>query len=234
MNTITIIDENSESCDFTPVTRYVNPQAPVCACNPGGPPPGGFCPPPQTAVWNEVLCQYECQGGTPIIIDLDGDGYNLTNAANGVRFDLAGIGVRERWSWTERGSDEAFLALDRNGDGVINNGKELFGNFTDQPVTEEPNGFIALAMFDDNNDRWIDTGDAIYSRLLLWVDSNHDGVSQRGELHSLEWEGVERIGLDYRISRRSDQHGNNFRYRAKVEGRDLGRWAWDVILLRGN
>lgn len=150
---------------------------------------------------------------------------------NGVSFDLAGTGQPRQWSWTARGSDDAFLALDRDNDGHIDSGKELFGNYTDQPVSEEPNGFIALAVFDDNNDNWIDKDDAIYGTLLIWVDSNHDGISQRGELHSLRWGGIERIGLDYKVSKRTDQHGNNFRYRAPVRGRDLGRWAWYVFLL---
>lgn len=105
------------------------------------------------------------------------------------------------------------------------------GDATDQPPSNQPNGFIALAVFDDNNDRWINEDDEVYRRLLLWVDSNHDGVSQRSELHRLGWGGVDGIGLDYRVSKRSDQYGNNFRYRAPVRGRDLGRWAWDVFLV---
>jgi hypothetical protein len=155
----------------------------------------------------------------------------LTDAAHGVRFDLTGTGQLDQWSWTARGSNDAFLALDRDNNGSVDSGKELFGDFTDQPITEKPNGFIAMAVFDDNNDGWIDNNDAIYRKLLLWVDSNHDGISQRRELHSLEWGGVERIGLDYKESKRTDRYGNNFRYRAPVRGRDLGRWAWDVFLL---
>jgi hypothetical protein len=70
----------------------------------------------------------------------------------------------------------------------------------------------------------------------LWRDANQNGVSDRGELHGL-WEFViEKISLDYRELRRRDQYGNEFRYRAKVYGKDgteLGRWAYDVFLLGG-
>jgi len=223
-----------KSCQYRDAVREFHPQSPVCACQATGQPPcvaNKTCGP--GCQWNEAHCRWDnCGGGgSPIIIDLNNDGYDLTNAANGVLFDLEALGTRKQWSWTARRSDDAFLALDRDGDGRITNGKELFGNFTDQPTTEEPNGFIALAMFDSNNDRWIDKDDAVYRRLLLWVDSNHDGVNQRSELHSLDWGGVDGIGLDYRVSKRSDQYGNNFKYRAPVRGRDLGRWAWDVFLV---
>ncbi len=141
-------------------------------------------------IWDWFACVC-IQPGSPIIIDLDNNGYDLTDAANGVRFDLAGDGKRRQWSWTARGSDEAFLVLDRNGDGRITSGLELFGNFTEQPVTEEPNGFTALAIFDANGDGWINANDPIYQRLQLWIDSNHNGVSQPHELFSLNEKGVE-------------------------------------------
>ena len=68
----------------------------------------------------------------------------------------------------------------------------------------------------------------------LWQDVNHNGVSEPGEIHSLPALGVESISLDYRASRKKDRHGNEFRYRAKVNGRgssDTGKWAYDVFLL---
>ncbi len=84
-----------------------------------------------------------------------------------------------------------------------------------------------------NGNGVIDAGDAVYARLRLWRDTDHDGVSAPGELHTLPSLGVLKLRLDYKESRRADTHGNRFRYRAKVDdakGAKAGRWAWDVFL----
>lgn len=200
-------------------------------------------------------CHWDCVSGecltssnepcysTPVLVDVSGNGFNLTDAEGGVLFDLNNDGVREKLSWTTSDADDSWLVLDRNGNGIVDNGSELFGNFTPQPppqTTHGRNGFLALAEYDKaanggNEDRLITQADAVFPTLKLWQDANHNGLSEPSELKDLISVGLVSIELDYKTSQRTDAYGNRFTYRAKVRDaqNQVGRWAWDVILVKG-
>jgi hypothetical protein len=218
------------------------PTPPVCT--PTGSPaqPTGS----QYQVWSTVTCSWiwvPCPNGvcgnSPIVIDPSDEGFHLTAVTDGVLFDISGSGQPVQIAWTAPDSKNGFLALDRNNNGVIDDGRELFGNFT---ASSSPNGYLALAEFDKpenggNGDGIIDSRDDVFSKLRLWMDANHDGISQSDELFTLPSLGIFSLGLRYRSSPRVDQYGNQFRYTSIVnpKGRrdQVNRRDYDVFLVTG-
>ncbi|MDQ3282182.1 MAG: hypothetical protein M3Q69_12305, partial [Acidobacteriota bacterium] len=155
--------------------------------------------------------------GSPIVLNLSNGGYDLTGVDDPVAFDLDRDGVRERIGWTAASANEAFLCLDRNANGTIDDGGELFGNHTVLASgAVATNGFLALAELDSDRNGHIDHADAAWPQLELWTDANHDGISQEAELKSLSASAVQSISTDARWSGRRDAYGNTFRYRADI------------------
>lgn len=175
---------------------------------------------------------------SPIVINFGSGGYRLTGADSPVTFDIAATGQAVRIDWTAAGADEAFLCLDRNHNGRIDDGAELFGTATPlQAGGRAPNGFVALAELDDNHDGRIDEHDAIWSQLLLWRDANHDGISQPDELTPVAGSALVAISLDYHWTGRKDTWGNVFRYESQVIVQSAGtqpvpRPVYDVYFRR--
>lgn len=157
----------------------------------------------------------------PIVLDLDRGGLRFTSVQEGVLFDIDGDGHRDWIAWTDPQSDEGFLVWDRNLNGRIDSGSELFGDSTLQPPSAAPNGFLALSVLDDpqsggNGDGVLSSQDRLWNALQIWVDRNHNGRSEENELTSLSSHKVVAIDIDYRESRRKDRYGNELRYWGRV------------------
>jgi hypothetical protein len=159
------------------------------------PPPPPPPPPPQG-------------GGDPLLLDLDGDGIELSSRAGGTQFDLDGDGDLDQTSWTKSSNDfdDAFLVLDSNKNGEIDSGTELFG---DQKGSA--NGYLELAKLDSNQDGTIDAKDAAYKDLQLWADIDADGKVGDGELKGLEELGVTSISTKFtgQVGDKIDANGND-------------------------
>ena len=164
-----------------------------------------------------------------MILDTTGQGFVFTDPAKGgyVSFDIEGKGTPVKVSWPKVGSGNAWLVLDRDGDGVIKDGTELFGNFSphaDAGVASHPNptGWLALQWFDNppqgDGNLLIDKRDQVWNKLRLWIDEHcykdpdHQCQSRPQELHTLESEGINSISLIYTPNIWSDGVGNEYRY----------------------
>lgn len=200
-----IVSSTNEQCDF-----YCNPSSSVieeCEVYYGG-------------TWDYEQC--DCRI-SPILIDRDRDGFALTDPGHGVTFDILANGRPVQTAWTAPGSDDGFLAMDRNGNGTIDDASELFGTKTPQPNNsgaknkrlKGPNGFLALAVYDTttyggDRDGWITEADAVFSQLRLWTDDNHNGISEPAELARLADIGLRAISLRYATGKEVDEFGNVF------------------------
>lgn len=147
---------------------------------------------------------------SPLILDLDGDGVETVHVSSGVNFDHDANGFAEQSGWA--GRDDGLLVWDRNGNGEIDNGTELFGNNSVLPNGQKaPNGFAALAGLDSNQDGHFSSADSLFSTIKVWRDSDGDGHADSGELLSLASAGVQSIATSYTQGISVDANGNEHR-----------------------
>jgi hypothetical protein len=208
----------------------------TCFTDPPPPPP----PPPDPDPSPGGGCIDNCDGGTqnatgagsePLLINFSGP-YKLSGLDDPVVFDINATAQAKTIGWTARGSDEAFLAFDRNGNGQIDDGSELFGNAT--LLTQggrAQNGFEALAQYDTNGDGVINASDPIWSALLLWVDANHNGVSDPSELRRISGSTITAIETGYHWSGRRDQFGNRFGFEGQLHEGKRSKAFYDVFFV---
>jgi hypothetical protein len=205
------------SCDISAMTSMSPPPQP----------PPNDTPPPMCDPW--LGC------AEPLLLKLGDGPWRMTGLEDPVHFDIFANGHLQTIGWTARDSEIAFLALDRNGNGRIDDGSELFGNAARlSDGHRAANGFVALADFDANGDGVIDARDPVWGSLLLWVDENHDGVSQPEELTRITDSDITAIHLDYQVTGRKDKNGNFFRFEGKVIIERRRATFYDVFFVIGH
>ena len=155
----------------------------------------------------------------PLIIDMDGNGIKTISINKNVFFDLDNNLFAESTGWVDKG--DAFLVWDRDNNGVIDSGNELFGNHTRLSSGKKAeNGFAALAELDSNQDNIFDEKDEAWFKLQLWFDRNQNGISEAGELVKLSESGIKSINLSYNNTDHIDESGNHHRQRSSVSWKD--------------
>ncbi len=134
----------------------------------------------------------------PIVLDLDESGIRSTDIS--VSFDIDGDGAADQTGWISGG--QGFLALDRDGDGLITHGAEI--SFI-QDLPGARTDLEGLSAFDSNSDGIFDAQDARFGEFLVWQDANEDGISDAGELLSLSDAGIASIALVGTPQQQSDE-----------------------------
>lgn len=169
-------------------------------------------PPPPVEVCDH--CDNQSIVNEPLILDLEGDGIPTTNMLiDPVSFDLNDDGIKDNTAWTVAGAEDAFLVVDWNRNGVIDGGTELFGDAAILPNGQRAaHGYEVLGACDDplnggNGDGTISHRDAIWPRLRLWVDRNHDGMMSNDESYTLASKQVREISLKFAVRTSAENYG---------------------------
>ena len=161
---------------------------------------------------------------SPIAVDLARNGFHFGFPGEGVYFDNLGNGQPLLMQWVREGEDDAFLALDLNENGIVDDGTELFGQGTRlQLENNRPaaNGFVGLAQYDrtelgGNNDGFISEEDLVWEELLLWLDVDANGISTPEEITTISDYGISKLQTIPRETRRYDEAGNWLRFFARA------------------
>jgi hypothetical protein len=158
----------------------------------------------KTSVFTLVSGQVDLNkdaGITPLVIDLDGDGIHTVSRFEATgSFDLFGNGAAVKSGWISSG--DAFLAVDRNGNGKIDSINELFGG------NARGDGYAKLASFDSNGDGVVDSRDVDFAKLLVWQDVNGNHQTDAGELRTLAQAGIASLAVAHTDSFTLDAQGN--------------------------
>ena len=166
----------------------------------------------------------------PLTLDLDGDGIETVgiNTNNPILFDHDADGVKTATGWVK--PDDGLLVLDRNNNGVIDNGRELFGDSTVMSNGQTAaDGFAALADLDSNQDGVINTNDAQFANLRVWRDLNQDGVSQANELSTLEQQNIASISLTTTQNNQLQPDGNRIVASFQLSAKNLKTEKWLLL-----
>ncbi|MFC0035610.1 calcium-binding protein [Cardiobacterium valvarum] len=162
-----------------------------------------------TGNWTGLLREMFFHKVDPLALDLNGNGIETlaANGHDGAMFDHERSGIRTATGWVH--GNDGILVHDRNGDGKINDGSEIFGDNTPlKSGKTAAHGFAALAELDENGDGKVDAADSAFKKLGVWRDLNHNGISEEGELFTLKDLRIKSLNLGYRQADKDLGNGN--------------------------
>ena len=152
---------------------------------------------------------------TPLAIELYGEELLTTSVEDGVSFDMDGDGMAEQTAWLKKGS--GFLVWDKNGDGMVNDGTEMFGEATVMSDGKRAeNGVEALKDLDSDNNNIINQYDELWGELRIWHDENSNGKTEEGELSLLSDWDIQSISLDFAEINLKDEADNKILFESEV------------------
>ena len=162
-----------------------------------------------TGNWTGLLREMFFHQIDPLALDLNGNGIETlaANGHDGAMFDHERSGIRTATGWVH--GNDGILVYDRNGDGKINDGGEIFGDNTLlKNGKTAAHGFEAAAELDDNGDGKLDAADSAFGKLGVWRDLNHNGISEAGEIFTLKDLRIQSLNLGYTQADKDLGNGN--------------------------